>query len=364
MRKLAMGLAVGALALAMSAEAGACSYLPVPFTERPRDPSFADIWAQRSVPFLASLIRSSGFIDIAVLESLEARKQESRPQQYFVASFGLSESMRGGGGSFSINTIDDLRILGTGARQGDAGDFYLDYFRNSNFGFESQMAPVGHTSMDSCGGRVGVYLRPGWTYLIGHDGNGSANFIIPLADESPDMNSSAALEAHPWVIATRYALARPEDPAIRQLSLREYFSSHPGASIVEISDCRRPEITPTDQIGNGFDTLWLEWRAMSLTLEEFIEGDEAVRRMPEDEEAFWQAEFNAMDERRYDRLPFDGESCHERQRYLVTGYDLLFEIDENDMVDFTNFPSQLRILDAELVPLSAFRSWIERDTSE
>ena len=357
MLKTLLTTALGLTAAAtLTVEAEGCSYAWLRPTETTRAPTLAELIVERNRPLIADLIRTSAYVDIAVTDRLEPLNNRNDR-----VIFHQIESIKGGGGDFGISVLGEIPIAGTGAHSDERSRSYLDQFREDPGTLDSFRLPLGHSNRTSCGNAVGAFVREGWTYLVVHDGDDSGAFAIPLADHRVEIDSEALseLESHQWVVAARHALARPSDPAIHQISLRDFIEIRSGATVVEVDDCERPTLTTMRNLGSGGSTFWLNSDEVPTTLEAYLESYEASWvDLPPGAPPLGEDDFRVLDERRYDSVPFDAETCRVGQQYLLLGYYQIFEIDEQGIVDFSNIPTQLSVYDAGRVHIETVRSWI------
>jgi len=253
MRKTVLGLAIGALALAMSADAGACSRSPYNFA---RDPIIADY------------VRSAAFIDLARVQSASPILPGAyEPDLYRFESyryvFTVVETLYGNGpATFSyiasdpipaarppecegLDTLEEVRGLPrcehhfssqavferiTVEAQNGRRD-WPEFFHISSYHTNGQGGVRPLVIQDGTSCTVAESYIEGATYLVFRDENGSVMNSHGLNLQLISQHDDALVQA------VEYFLANPTENRLPAISPQEVFSHMPTVGIFSPEEC-------------------------------------------------------------------------------------------------------------------------------
>jgi hypothetical protein len=359
MRKLAMGLAVGAAALAISAEAGACSYRYVNHAEE---------------PYMADLVRSAHTIELARAVSVTDLLPDARrygpnveTHRYF---FAVEETLKGPevvyfnyNASAPFPPVEPPECVGLEREWGNGSDpvmrscYAYDSARNA-YAIGLLEAAAGHENWvrffeaapfhhNGSGGILPPEQSGGdcsWAesyeinqiYLVFRDQSGAV-----IATNGLNMQN-IALDGDAWLEAVRFFISNPENDWLPAISSETLFEAPVLSGIVRATQClERPD--------GLFEA--------ELELDDVFHGG----RYPEFADMFLTMFHFAP------RTRFLG-TCQSGQRYLSLttsqhNFPLIpiLPIDENGMVDLSGVPSQYRIEPSE-VSLEDVILWLSEET--
>lgn len=361
MRKLAMGLTVGAAVLVMSAEAGACSII---FESR----SYETRMAGLRHPGFSEHIGSAHYIDVAIPYAFEPFQAQPSWARENDPPFG----------EFIFHSVENLR-------------------GNSNSIFRSRVGNDHAISNENAGSRMSIVVRDiqysnsnarFWDngYLPGNGiglwGPGDCSTVLTFAfgqlhlvlrDSEGTFLSSrmVASEDDPWLLAVRTLVAEPDRRFGWAMELEEYLRRQENASEFIVEDCQRPRIRRLRTAGTisaweqedraeisgpatDFETHLVEdppwWHA--------IRDDRDPAEVEIDLE-YYRESWQRLDSQRFNEFPFVAETCSVGDRFLNFGWGLpFFPIAETGMVDFTSYASQIEITGPLEANIEEVLNWV------
>lgn len=355
MRKALLGLAVGATALAISAEAEACSFRYVNYA--------AD-------PYMAELVRNAHTIELAraisvtdLLTDARRYRPSVETHRYF---FAVEETLKGPESiSFTYNAsapfppVEPPECVGLERDWGNGSDpvmrscFRYDYAQNSyaigrleaeagheNWNQFFEAAPFDHNgtggiSPPEQGGGDCSWAESyeiGQNYLVFRDQSGAV-----IATNGLNMQPIAR-DDDVWLEAVRFLISNPEEDWLPAIPAETLFEAPVISGVVVATQCReRPD--------GMYDA--------ELDLEHVYNGGQYP-----DLAEMYLAEF-----RRPPRSRFL-DTCEPGQRYLALSsahysrpLTPFMPIGDDNMVDLSGLPSQYRIEPSE-APLDEVLSWL------
>lgn len=344
MRLKTLVLAVSATVMTAAA-AEACSY-------RLPDRTYDEWLAYWSEPHLSQFIRDAAYIEIAVARSHRtaprSNDHENHLRELFgnqVYTFAISERLRGDAPDmiepsrpFMIapqDTPDHSPMVEAGQSQAYQ---YWDLAEPPSPGQEP--APTSPCQME-------FNFRIGGEYLLLRNSEGQILSTWPITSAEDE-----------WLLAVRTAIASPEVDFPWSRPLREHLRHQPwGGEILRIEECTRPVTRSAGLFSSDPSRDWVD-QGIPPDFESFrdIEQPGLSQRRSEGTDAELaerlRADWAFFDSTRYQRFPFDRDTCQVGARYLRLLTHQLFPISGDDIVDFTGYVSQMRLTGDMQIPLS------------
>lgn len=374
MRKTLLGVAAGVTALAISAEARACSR----FHPRPSEMEFGrtyeEWWAESRFPRLAPMVRNSLHISVAIAVEVspiqpargdhQRRRNNLERQPEFAVEFFVVEHLFG-------EEIESITVERAGGLPVAPPSEWNESLVRNDVGYVAEIRsldyhqfPAGALLRDSCGDATDAIFVAGWPYLIFQGASGEISAAIALAGENVTAHDAAALtfDDHVWVEMTRIALENPQRDFVHQITIADFLRSREPLEIIEVADCRYPSLRHVEWLGSiGRYSLETSRPGYPTNMEELLASHFASPRMGIDnyDPPMNESDLAAFDAHRYEEVPFDAESCQEGARFLSYGYLNYHAIDDNDVVDLTELPSQVFVTDPGRYSLTTVRAWLE-----
>ncbi|GJL97831.1 MAG: hypothetical protein DHS20C06_16480 [Hyphobacterium sp.] len=349
MIRTSLSLAVGAAALVMSADAGACSYRYVNYAEE---------------PYMAELVRSAHTIALARVTFVDALRQTERQFSPNVETheyiFEVLEYLKNDSGRFfnyrasspfppilpadcegfeledydphasnadclpdHIHQVLYARAMGVAKSGRDEWErfFYAAPFHHNGSGGISPPEQGG----GDCSWAESYEINQ--VYLVFRDQSGAVIATNGLNMQSITRDDDA------WLAAVQYFLAHPENNRLPARPVQFYFQGVDVYGVLEALECEnqvRFEAVPFGDVDADIDEAWLTARFLGWH-ERVIENCEPGDRY-----------FSAIDSEIY---------------YF---HGLPFLPIRDDMVDLSGIPSQYRIEPSE-VPLADVISWLREE---
>ncbi|MBO6728360.1 MAG: hypothetical protein JJ884_04085 [Maricaulis sp.] len=341
-------LLAGAASLALCEAANACSVLPDirPYAER-----IASLQEAR----LAPLIRDAAFIEIAIpiahypQAALDERDLRRMPHTF---RFVVVEQLKGQGpSSFEAQ-------LANGDYTAPPDDARHPWMTN-------RLATPYQTVFSTWFWDAGRAPEPG--FIIGGNGDCADGYTFVLDLDYLVIRNEAGqiLSAHPfnsptdeWVIAVRTALASPEVDFPWSRPLREHLRHQPwGGEVLTVEDCTRPVTRSAGLFSSDRSRDWVD-DGIPPDIESFQDTQQQSpsQRLSEETDAELterlRADWAYFDSTRYQRFPFDRDTCQVGARYLRLLTHQLFPISDDEIVDFTGYASQMRLTGDMQISLS------------
>ena len=363
MRRTLLGIAAGAMALALSAEAGACSRV---FQNRAYDPIIADMVSAASSVEIARLISVAPLPrqDGGASQAVETHDYRFQTIEFLHGSAGTDFNLHAGpplgatipdecleNGEFRIPIAGEICLnvaashFGTVQTETLAASGHRDWsgffwFSSIHDGFEVDI-PASYPVSSSCSSAFG--LLPGMTYLVFRDESG-----VPFDGRGLNFRPVSQADDE-WRRAVEFFIAHPEEARLPAITPETVLARYNFAAVGVYHRCPafRPRTFdshhPTSEIG---------------AVEILIRGEDDSR-VPTNYADF-----------RNGGTWADISDCPEGGRYLFLddriSSDFLFIPDirpipiREGMVDLSGIPSQYRIEPIE-VPLEDVISWLSEE---
>ena len=368
MLKTLLTTALGLTAAAtLTVEAEGCSRIPQRPTAWPASTHIEEMLARQNEPLFARHVRNALHIDIAIArEQTEIGTTQVLSYSYetYSVRFEILENLKGSrSGTFDVTGAGGYPIV---------RGYESDWTANRIPSYREDLSTLEHRGLlsyetaSSCGETSGVSFNSDWTYLVVQNGSGEIEAAIPLATRplTREEVQQGDFRGHLWIQTTLQALDNPLADRLYHASIPEFFQAHGGGELVEVTDCQRPVVTFIEYIGEpSLSSFSNNFDGQPISLEEFLTEYAHISTL-HGAPPLGAVDFAVIDERRYDLVPFDAETCRVGQRYIRFDFYQYFPIDENDVVDLTNVVSQVNLSGRGLYPLAEYRRWQEVEPVE
>lgn len=344
MRLKTLVLAVSAT-MVTTAAAEACSY-------RLPDRTYDEWLSYWSEPHLSRFIRDATYIEIAVARSHRttprSNDRENHLRELFgtqVYTFAIAERLRGD----APDMIEPSRPFMIAPQDTPGHSPMVEAGQSQAYQYWDLAEPPspGLERAPTTPCQTEFSYRLDTEYLLLRNDEGQILSAWPITSAEDE-----------WLRAVRTALAAPEVDFPWSRPLREHLRHQPWAGeILTIEDCSRPVTRSAGLFSSDRSRDWVD-DGIPPDFESFrdTQRQRPGQRLSEETDAELterlRADWAFFDATRYERFPFDRETCQAGARYLRLLTDQLFPISDDDIVDFTGYASQMRLTGDMQISLS------------
>jgi hypothetical protein len=328
-----------------TAAAEACSY-------RLPDRTYDEWLAYWSEPHLSQFIRDAAYIEIAVARSHRTAPRSNDREHHLrelfgnqVYTFAISERLRGD----APDMITPSRPFMIAPQDTPDHSPMVEAAQSQFYQYWDLAEPPspGQESAPTTPCQMEFSFQIGGEYLLLRDVEGHILSAWPIASAEDE-----------WLLAVRTAIASPQADFPWSRPLREHLRHQPwGGEVLTVEDCTRPVTRSAGLFSSDRSRDWVD-DGIPPDIESFQDTQQQSpsQRLSEETDAELterlRADWAYFDSTRYQRFPFDRDTCQVGARYLRLLTYQLFPISDDEIVDFTGYASQMRLTGDMQISLS------------